>query len=228
VREGICQLGDYDQILNTLTRAFGDPNLINNARNDLFRLRQTNKDFSSFFAEFQRLALEGEMAEETLPTLLEQAISRELRSMLLHHDPPNRNYHQYAAFLQDLENRRRRFDQPAPAPTKIINAPNYTAAAAPRRAVTSQSPPLAPPTPGADPMDLSAQYRYRSESRKERGECFRCGSKAHRVAACPEPDTRPQRAQLRAARRSRSSSPTSSCPSPKSSHYRSVNGVSLD
>lgn len=28
VREGICQLGDYDQILNTLTRAFGDPTLL--------------------------------------------------------------------------------------------------------------------------------------------------------------------------------------------------------
>jgi hypothetical protein len=50
----------------TIDRTFGYPNRVNNARNELFRLRQANKDFGTFFAEFQRLALEGEMPEETL------------------------------------------------------------------------------------------------------------------------------------------------------------------
>ena len=68
--DGICQLTDYKDILNILERAFGDPNRVRNARNELFRLRQGNKGFSVFFAEFQRLALEGEMPETALPTLL--------------------------------------------------------------------------------------------------------------------------------------------------------------
>ncbi|KAG8672828.1 hypothetical protein FPOAC1_006120 [Fusarium poae] len=69
IKAGECQLPDYQDIIDLLERAFGDPNRINNARAELFRLRQTHKDFSTFFAEFQRLALEGEMSEEALPTL---------------------------------------------------------------------------------------------------------------------------------------------------------------
>lgn len=235
VKEGVCQLKDYEQILEALNRAFGDPNLVNNARNDLFRLRQANKDFSTFFAEFQRLALEGEMSEDSLPTLLEQAISRELRAMLLHHDPPSREYHQYAAFLQDLENRRLRFHQtPALAPKQPFS---YAAAATPRQSVTAspdqskrdwRAPrPASPVITGGDPMDLSSQRRFAPGGRKERGECFRCGSKDHRVAACPEPDTRPS-SQLRQFRASYIHSPDSArSVSPPLSPPGSTNGMSL-
>jgi hypothetical protein len=199
IKEGVCQLSDYDKILDQLDRAFGDPNLVNNARNDLFRLRQSNRDFSTFFAEFQRLALEGQMSEEALPTLLEQAISRELRSMLLHHEPPSREYHQYAAFLQNLENRRQRFNQAVPTPGR-----SYTAPAPSTNRPQTTSPPAKGPetrTGHGEPMDLSAQRgpRFVPGGRRERGECFRCGSQSHRVADCPHPDTRP-RLQVRAAR----------------------------
>jgi uncharacterized protein DUF4939/zinc knuckle protein len=198
IHRGVCQLEDYDKILDILDRAFGDPNRVNNARNELFRLRQTHKEFGLFFAEFQRLALEGEMSEDALPTLLEQAISRELRGMLMHNEPPSREYHQFANFLQDLENRRRHYEnistntrpatnRPAPAnrPTERTtdSQPQYTkhATSAPERA-------QAPPNP--DAMDLSATRRMAS-TRRERGECFRCGSKEHQVRDCPLPDRRP-------------------------------------
>lgn len=49
------------------------------------------------------------MLEDALPTLLEQAINRELRAMLMHHEPPSRNFLTLATFLQDLENRRRQY-----------------------------------------------------------------------------------------------------------------------
>ncbi|VTO86832.1 unnamed protein product [Fusarium graminearum] len=52
IKLGECQLPDYPDIIDLLERAFGDPNRINNARAELFRLRQTHKDFSTFFAEF--------------------------------------------------------------------------------------------------------------------------------------------------------------------------------
>ena len=45
--------------------------------------RQTNKDFSVFLAEFQRLGLEAEMTDKSLATLLEQAVSKELKGMLV-------------------------------------------------------------------------------------------------------------------------------------------------
>lgn len=39
------------------------------------------------------------MPEAALPTMLEQAINRELKSMLLHYEPPSGNYHDLAQFL---------------------------------------------------------------------------------------------------------------------------------
>lgn len=75
INKGICQLKDYEEILQILDQTFGDPNCRNNACNKLFHLHQANKEFSMFFAEFQHLTLEGEMSEDVLPILLEQAIN---------------------------------------------------------------------------------------------------------------------------------------------------------
>jgi hypothetical protein len=107
IRNGICQLDDYPEVLKILERAYGDPNRVQNTRSELFRFKQTNKEFAAFFAEFQRLGLEAEMNDESLATLLEQAISNELRGMLLHNPPTSRQYLDLAAHLQELENRRR-------------------------------------------------------------------------------------------------------------------------
>lgn len=65
--KGVYHLNDYDEMLQTLDNAFGDPNRRFNARSQIYQLRQNNKDFSIYFAEFQRLALEGEMVEAALP-----------------------------------------------------------------------------------------------------------------------------------------------------------------
>lgn len=231
IHRGVCQLKDYDQILDILDRAFGDPNRVNNARNELFRLRQTNKEFGAFFAEFQRLALEGEMSEDALPTLLEQAINRELRGMLMHNEPPSREYHQFASFLQDLENRRRHYEtvsannrpvtnRPAPA-NRLATPPTDSRVQNTRN--TTPGPERAQPSPNPDAMDLSAARRFAS-TRKERGECFRCGSKEHQVRNCPHPDSRPVVARPIYASPERSASPESyRSPSPD----LSTKGVSL-
>ncbi|EAW22029.1 uncharacterized protein NFIA_024080 [Aspergillus fischeri NRRL 181] len=122
IKRGIYTLNDYQDILDILERAFSDPNYVNNACNKLFNLRQTNKEFSTFFAEFQHLALKGEMPKETLSTLLEQGISHELRSMLMHNQPPSWEYHQFARFLQDLENHRRQYTTNQPPVVKTYAA----------------------------------------------------------------------------------------------------------
>jgi hypothetical protein len=160
IHKGVCQLPDYEDILNILEQAFGDPNRVNNARNDLFRLRQTNKDFGSFFAKFQRLALEGEMPKDALSTLLEQAISQELRSMLIHHEPPSRSYLQFAAFLQDLENRRRQYGSP-PVPT----VKTYASRAAAYQERSERLAPAAnsPYQGNAELMDLSTTRKYQPQ-----------------------------------------------------------------
>jgi hypothetical protein len=79
-------------------------------------------------------------------------------------------------------------------------------------------------------MDLSSQRRFALGGRKEREECFRCGSKNHRVAVCPEPDNRPlsQFRQFRASYIHRSGSPDSArSVSPFSSPPNPINGINL-
>jgi hypothetical protein len=229
---GDCLLPDYEDVLKVLERAYGDPNRVSNAQNELYRLRQKNKDFATFFADFQRLALEGEMAEDALPTMLEQAISKELRQMLLHHDPPSRDYHQYAVFLQELENRLQRFDR-TPA-TSEYQPRKDLSPRTPARPVFRGRNPDPHPVPAGDPMDLSHQRRT---SRKEKNECYRCGSANHFVRDCPEPDTRrpahlrttaPAGGPLSRSPRRHSHSRYSSSPHSRRSTPGSLNGVSLD
>ncbi|QQK42194.1 hypothetical protein Pdw03_5048 [Penicillium digitatum] len=78
-----------------------------------------------------RLAMEGEMHNEALPTMLEQAINREMKGMLLHHEPPKGDYLDLARFLQNLENRRVQYDSgPSTAP-RTYSAAIRTAPKAP-------------------------------------------------------------------------------------------------
>lgn len=235
IKKGVCCLSDYEEILDHLEHAFGDPNRVNNARSELFRLRQANKDFSIFFAEFQRLALEGEMSEDSLPVLLEQAINRELRAMLIHHEPPSRQYHNFAKFLQGLENRRQHYENaPGPTPKIYAIAAKARSMPVPSTVTPLTSPSLTPTTPRVrdpDAMDLGYQRRRPTSpiSRRDRGECFRCGSSKHLVRDCPMPDTRPVRTM--GPMRGRSTSPVSASPSPKSSSpvpSNSVKGMSLE
>jgi hypothetical protein len=217
IRYGVCQLSDYPDILDILERAYGDPNRVNNARTELFRFKQTNKEFSTFFAEFQRLGLEAEMTEESLSALLEQAVSQEVKEMLVHSPPTSRKYLDLAAHLQDLENRRRYYSRPAPpaTPTRPVSfaRPVSPALTSPR---TTRFPQSAAPATSADPMDLSTQRRHSGHSDRETGNCFRCHRAGHRVKDCPYPDNRPASVQHRdyAARQARLAEFHSSTPSP--------------
>ena len=98
-------------MLEYLEQAFRDPDRAQNAQNKLFQLRQRNHDFSTYFSEFQRLALEGDMPESALTPLLFQGISRELQDMLLHNPPPSQEFSAYASHLQKLDNRYRQHQQ---------------------------------------------------------------------------------------------------------------------
>jgi hypothetical protein len=138
------------------------------------------------------------MSEDALPTLLEQAINRELRGMLMHNEPPSREYHPFANFLQDLENRRRHYEtvsantrpvasRPTPVNRPAMPTPDPRT---PHARNTTPGPERAQPPPAPDAMDLSTARRFAS-NRKERGECFRCGSREHLVRDCPHHDRRP-------------------------------------
>jgi hypothetical protein len=88
-----------------LENAFENSDRVQNAQNKLYQLKQKNLDFSTFFSEFQRLALEEKMPEDALAPLLFQGISREFQDMLLYSPTSSRKYKNYANHLQVLDNR---------------------------------------------------------------------------------------------------------------------------
>lgn len=187
-RDGTCRLSDHSDVLGILERAYGDPNRINNARTELLQLRQKNQEFSTFFAEFQRLALEGELADDALSTILDNAISRELRGMLMHNPPSSRDLNHFAKHLQDLENRRRQYATPTSfASTQSPRVPSISR----NQMSTPQN--ATPRTERiSDPMDTS---NIRSKTDKERGACYLCHQTGHLARDCSLPNPRYQQGQ---------------------------------
>lgn len=240
ISNGIPQFPDYTDMLEYLEQAFGDSDRVQNAQSKLFNLKQKNQEFSTYFAEFQSLALDGEMSETALTPLLYQGVSRELQDMLLHNPAPSHDFHAFSNHLHVLDNRYRRHQQQAlrnrtTQPTRNTNSPNTTTPARPSQATAAPSTRTDPPrptpatsSPAYDPMDLSLQKSTAANGRRERGECFRCGSKSHLVSRCPEPDTR-NFIQARSSQLFITDAPSADRPdSPSPSVASSVNGTSLN
>ena len=222
IHEGICSLEDYPAILQILERSYGDPNLVQNARSEIFHTHQTNKDFASFFAEFQRRGMESQLPDESLSALLLEVISNELHEMLLHHPAPSQQYHELASHLQKLENLRRNHRRGARSNRYQPSPPAYRPQS-PSYAAVARTAPLPPPQRITEPMDLSSTHRPRrtGPSDRETGNCYRCHRAGHLARNCSLPDTRPQAQNSSGRRISAISTNTSRNPSPSSSRSRS-------
>jgi hypothetical protein len=186
-RNGVFHLKDYQEGLDVLERAFGDPNKVNNARKELMQLKQTNKEFGTFFAEFHRLALESEMHDDALPTLLENALSKELRDQLISATSvPTTDYHAFAKFLQELENRRRYYT----TSHLSVHLPRHLTSTT---VVTPAFKQVDRSQPAGEPMDLSTHRTLKPLDNTERqrlreiGACFRCRKPGHMASKCPDP-----------------------------------------
>lgn len=198
---------DFEEILRLLETAFGDPDRVQNAQNELFRLHQAHADFSNFHAEFERLSLEGELPEIARAPLLMQNISRELHEMLLHTPSPSKEYRPLVRHLQELDNRRRQYHQRtqfpqarmsqrvAPLVTLLPRSVHPVSPSPQERRQETRTATAQLPGSG-DLMDLSMVRRH-SRSDRETGACFRCYKTGHRVRDCQLPDTRLQDVQKR-------------------------------
>ena len=138
-------------------------------------LRQTNREFSLYYAEFQRYAADVQWNNSAKRTALTRGLSTEIEdALVLTSDIPSK-FSEYATFLQRLDNRIKAHS----AEKKGRPTPRTTA--------------LTPSTPFSsrttDPMDLSAGRRgpLSQEEKAKRiveGRCFYCGGLGHTIRTC--------------------------------------------
>ncbi|KAH0608715.1 uncharacterized protein H6S33_001849, partial [Morchella sextelata] len=201
VGEGEITLPSMVRFYEVLDTAFGDPDRMRTARRNLRNIRQRNRTFADYFAEFQRYAAESGMDEASRIEALMEGVNAELDESMIHHDTPA-TVDACATLLQRLDNRRRAAEAkrgnkkpwnvtatptPRPPPVNPVPAPRATAPAANVPATESH-----PSTrPGGDvPMDLSGGRRRPSPAERNarlvEGRCFYCGGVGHMVRDCPQ------------------------------------------
>lgn len=174
-----------------LTNAFDDPDRKGTAERRLDALQQKNREFTAYYAEFQRYAAELEWNSAAKRAALRRGISSELKDALVTIDEPE-EFDSFVQLLQkrDSKLRARKAEQHRPAsntqfkssqPPKTAPAP---AALVPANPTASNS-----GYHGPAPMDLSSGAGKLTPAERihriQQGLCLYCGGSGHLAVNCP-------------------------------------------
>jgi FtsZ-binding cell division protein ZapB len=207
--ESEIDLKSMTELFDLLQLAFGDPDKKGTAQRAIRNLRQTNREFHEYLADFQRYIPDTNYDEEAKLAALIEGLSTELKSMLQFVATPT-SFSEAIKTLQDLENKRKMYGvtnnrntaRTAPLTTSNLASRSYTSysrptSTAPSTVFTHPSGSSVSPqssisdVPQYDPMDLSSS-RPRgplSATEKERrtrlGLCLYCGEEGHLARNCP-------------------------------------------
>ena len=173
-------------MLTHLERVFRDANRLKNAENEYQNLRQSNRDFNSFWADFQRLALEIDRNKATLISNLTFKLSLEMKQQLASGDKRLTDLHEYAErcqrVYQDIKDIAR-----ATAAAKQYKEKRGTTtsgpATLPTKKVATTSTTTTRTTSSNNPVSRQLTTSKRARLMKER-RCFTCKETSHWTADC--------------------------------------------
>ncbi|TKA56069.1 hypothetical protein B0A49_13695 [Cryomyces minteri] len=157
-------LDSVEDLIKLLERAFGDPDRKATAQRELRKLKQANRDFHQYLADFQHLAPESEYNEEAQKSFLMDGMCNELKSIMIGFDVPEK-LDDCVALLQKLENRRKAVMVTSREPSFTPCIPRVslpkTSSSAPFSSYTPAPSTIAPSSSvsDSDPMDLSANRK---------------------------------------------------------------------
>jgi hypothetical protein len=194
-------LESLNELLAHLDRAYDDPDRAGTADRELQRLRQKNRPFSSYYADFTRIMSDLDYNDSSKLAALKRGLCDEIKETLRVTINEPTGFNAFVDLCQKIDNKNRAYAADRPAPrTAAPRAPNPTPA--PRASTSNQYTPA--PTPrvssahptnansghyGPAPMNLSANRRKLSPEERQRridhNLCFYCADKDHVTRNCP-------------------------------------------
>lgn len=165
-------------MLERLQEAFDVVDLEETAQHKVSTLRQANRPFAEYFAEFMRFAPASNYPEDVPISMLRRNISSELINATMFLNPSTMDMYHYSKELLRVDNALR------PAPGQGSKSKGKTPATAPPAPRYTSAPPT------GDPMDLSTKTTrsltpQERERRRAGGLCFYCGKGEHIASECP-------------------------------------------
>jgi hypothetical protein len=82
VKDDRMNLANFEAFVTSLEEAYRDPNHVNTAERVLAKLRQGNRDFITYYAEFQRLIADLNWNDAAKRTALHRGLCEELKDIL--------------------------------------------------------------------------------------------------------------------------------------------------
>ena len=171
---------DSEEMLTYLEREFGDSNRLENAENEYQTLRQGSKDFNTFWAEFQQLAIELDRNDKTLISNLTSKLSLDMQRQLNTGDERPTDLLRYAERCQRVYQGLKNVARVTAAieRNKEKRASNNTSAA--KKVATSTT--TTQTTSSSEP-NRRLSISERDQLMKE-AICFTCKQVGHRTTEC--------------------------------------------
>jgi hypothetical protein len=187
--DGDIRLAALSASIPLLEAAFGDPYRVATAELNMREIKQKNREFSQYYAEFQVIAANLDCNPSALRNALRSGLSEEMKESVIHTDMPE----DLPAFVtlwqkQDNQIQQRKAEKAAQhkwtSPSAMKPLPPPPAARTPETAPAGT---VAGYT-GPATMDLSAGRRKISDEERqkrfEEGRCLYCGGFNHWAVDC--------------------------------------------
>jgi hypothetical protein len=179
-------LDDVEALIKILEATFRDPDEVGMASGELDHLTQGNREFSIYYAEFQRLMAILDYDSKAKKAALKRGLSKELQASLVYHTDEPEDFDKFVELCMQLDYRIRAHANLS----RHLNNSHPTATKATPSAPSTMSHPTSTDSGnyGPAPMDLSAaktsQNQRRHDERMAKGLCLYCGSADHFKDQC--------------------------------------------